>query len=91
VLYKKDVEDSDTFRHAKRDPEPEFVPQPIHPLSRLLDTNYFASSFFRMRRISIKQSPEVVQRTQPIMMITFMSIRAGSLSRLCPANASKSF
>ena len=40
---------------------------------------YFASSFFRMRRSSIKQSPEVVQRTQPIMMITFMSIRAGSL------------
>jgi hypothetical protein len=39
---------------------------------------YFASSFFRIRRSSMKQSPEVVQRTQPIMMITFMSIRAGS-------------
>jgi hypothetical protein len=30
----------------------------------------------------MKQSPEVVQRTQPIMMITFMSIGAGSLSRV---------
>lgn len=44
---------------------------------------YFASSFFLIRRSSIKQSPEVVQRTQPIMMITFMSIGAGS----CPACA----
>jgi len=44
---------------------------------------YFASSFFRMRRSSMKQSPEVVQRTQPIMIITFMSIGAGS----CPAGA----
>jgi hypothetical protein len=31
----------------------------------------------------MKQSAEVVQRTQPIMMITFMSIGAGS----CPACA----
>ena len=45
--------------------------------------HYFAPSFFRMRRSSMKQSPEVVQRTQPIMMITFMSIGAGS----CPACA----
>jgi len=44
---------------------------------------YFVSSFFRIRRSSMKQSPEVVQRTQPIMMITFMSIGAGS----CPACA----
>jgi hypothetical protein len=36
-----------------------------------------------MRRSSMKQSPEVVQRTQPIMIITFMSIGAGS----CPAGA----
>jgi len=49
---------------------------------------YFASIFFRMRRSSMKQSPEVVQRTQPIMIITFMSIAAGSSSRLCPATAS---
>src|ERR1700679_1962330 len=46
-----------------------------------LHTRVFTSSFFRMRRSSMKQSPEVVQRTQPIMMITFMSIGAGS----CPA------
>jgi hypothetical protein len=31
----------------------------------------------------MKQSPEVVQRTQPIMMITLISIGAGS----CPACA----
>jgi hypothetical protein len=39
---------------------------------------YFAFIFFLIRRSSIKQSPEVVQRTQPIMIITFMSIGAGS-------------
>ncbi len=60
-------------------------------LQNLLVARYFAPSFFRIRRSSMKQSPEVVQRTQPIMMITFMSIRAGSLSRLCPANAADSF
>jgi hypothetical protein len=49
---------------------------------------YFALIFFRMRRSSMKQSPEVVQRTQPIMIITFMSIAAGSSSRLCLATAS---
>jgi hypothetical protein len=43
---------------------------------------YFALIFFRMRRSSMKQSPVVVQRTQPIMIITFMSIAAGSSSRL---------
>jgi hypothetical protein len=48
-----------------------------------LHARYFTSSFFRMRRSSMKQSPEVVQRTQPIMIITFMSIGAGS----CPAEA----
>jgi hypothetical protein len=37
-----------------------------------------ASIFLRMRRSSMKQSPEVVQRTQPIIMITLISIRAGS-------------
>ena len=46
-----------------------------------LHARYFALIFFRMRRSSMKQSPEVVQSTQPIIMITFMSIRAGSLSR----------
>ena len=39
---------------------------------------YFAFIFFLIRRSSMKQSPEVVQRTQPIMIITFMSIGAGS-------------
>jgi len=58
---------------------------------RGLHARYFASSFFRIRRSSIKQSAVVVEITQPIMMITFMSIRAGSFSRLCPANASDSF
>src|SRR5579872_2705544 len=43
----------------------------------------FVSIRFRIRRSSMKQSPEVVQRTQPIMMITFMSIGAGS----CPAGS----
>jgi hypothetical protein len=62
-----------------------FTPQ------HLREPPYFTSSFFRIRRSSMKQSPEVVQRTQPIMMITFMSIRAGSFSRLCPANAADLF
>jgi hypothetical protein len=35
----------------------------------------------------MKQSPEVVQSTQPIMMRTFMSIGAGS----CPAGAVQLF
>jgi len=43
-----------------------------------LHARYLALSFFRMRRSSMKQSPDVVQRTQPIMIITFMSIGAGS-------------
>jgi hypothetical protein len=37
---------------------------------------YLALIFFRIRRSSMKQSPDVVHRTQPIMMITFMSISA---------------
>jgi hypothetical protein len=48
-----------------------------------LYARYLASSFFRIRRSSIKHSAVVVQITQPIMMITFMSIRAGS----CPVCA----
>jgi len=61
---------------------------PARQRRRWSATRYFGFSFFRMRRSSMKQSPDVVQRTQPIMMITFMSIAAGSLSRLCPATAS---
>jgi hypothetical protein len=51
------------------------------------DARYFVLIFFRMRRSSMKQSPEVVQRTQPIMINTFMSIGAGS----CPACALQLF
>jgi hypothetical protein len=57
-------------------------------LSKQIDrAPYFAPSFLRIRRSSMKQSPEVVQRTQPIMMITFMSIGAGS-SPACACNFS---
>ena len=47
-------------------------------LPKAFHVRYFALIFFLIRRSSMKQSPEVVQRTQPIMMITFMSIGAGS-------------
>jgi hypothetical protein len=89
----KDVVEPDAFRHVVRGSELESFRKlfPGLGLQNLLDTDYFVSSFFRIRRSSIKQSPDVVQRTQPIMIITFMSIRAASLSRLCPANASNSF